>query len=136
MCIALSACAANPTPSPDAAVQLPEGVPDNPNVLSVYDETGLLKAVRYVPNFEGIQSLTVAQGEGGLSTIKVGWVGLNCEARPTLTFAEHEGGYRVTLDHGPRPEDCALMAITYQVELELSEPVPISEIEAIEAAEL
>ncbi len=135
-CLALVACGGDAVPTPAAIVELSlDDDAGSPNILAIYDQTGLVAGARFLPNFDHIEALTVTQGADE-TIIDVAWVGLGCESRPTLSITSHASGVQVTLDHGPRPDSCAAMAENYGVQVELSEPVPLSEIEAAETGQL
>ncbi len=124
---------APPTPTPDLVVRLWGGVPGTPNLLSIFDEAGVVTDAR-VPDEEPKDlSADISATPLSETSVLVEWSGFICESRPSLTVDRADDRLTLFLEHGPVPDSCAAMAVPYGVLLMVDPSLDLDEIEVGES---
>jgi len=122
-----------PTPTPDLVVRLWGGVPGTPNLLSIFDEAGVVTDAR-VPDEEPKDlSADISATPLSETSVLVEWSGFICESRPSLTVDRADDRLTLFLEHGPVPDSCAAAAAPYGVLLMVDPSIDLDEIEVAES---
>jgi hypothetical protein len=124
---------APPTPTPDLVVRLWGGVPGTPNLLSIFDEAGVVADAR-VPDEEPKDlSADISATPLTETSVLVEWSGFICGSRPSLTVDRADDRLTLFLEHGPVPDSCAAAAAPYGVLLMVDPSIDLDEIEVAES---
>ncbi len=118
-----------PTSKPDLVVRLPGGVPGTPNLLSIFDEAGVVTDARVPDDEPRDLSADISATPLTEASVLVEWSWLICESRPSLTVDRADGRLTLFLDHGPVPDSCAAAAEPYGVLLMVDPSIDLDEIE-------
>lgn len=122
-----------PTPTPDFVVRLQGGVPGTPNLLSIFDEAGVVTDARVPDDEPKDLSADISATPLTKASVLVEWSGFICESQPSLTVDRADDQLSLFLDHGPVPDSCAAAAVPYGVLLMVDASIDLDEVEVAES---